>query len=106
MPEFHPALPKIIKWSVGNNRFDQDGKFPKSLSVFVPLESVEAFGRYLAAEATNPEKIRKGKVWDYSLNAEVEVEGIYLNAKGKAGNDGAFGNINPAATTNDVEPAF
>jgi hypothetical protein len=72
--------------------------------VFVPLESVEAFGRYLASEATNPEKIRKGKIWDYNLNAEVEVEGIYINAKGKEGNDGAFGNINPAATP--TEPSF
>jgi hypothetical protein len=98
MPEFQAALPKQLKWSVSANRFDTDGKTPKSLSLFVPIESVEAFARYVAALSTDPEKIRKGKIWNYATQSEEEVDGIYINGKGRDGSDGgAYGNINPAA---------
>ena len=97
MADFNPALPKQVKWSVGDNRYDQDGKTPKSLSLFVPLESATAFAKYINATATDPDKIKKGKVWDYALQAEVEVDGIYINGKGRDGQYGAFGSINPAA---------
>ena len=97
MPEFKAALPKVIKWSVGDNKYDEDGRNPKALSLFVPLESAEAFARYINAQSTNPEKIKKGKIWDYDMQAEVEVDGIYISAKGKDGQYGAFGNINPTA---------
>ena len=62
------------------------------------VRSAEAFARYINATATDPEKIKKGKVWDYSLKAEVEVDGIYINGKGRDGQYGAFGSINPAAS--------
>ena len=97
MSDFNPALPKQVKWSVGENRFDQDGKNPKSLSLFIPLESATAFANYVNAVATDPDKIKKGKVWDYSLQTEVEVDGVYINGKGRDGQYGAFGSINPAA---------
>jgi hypothetical protein len=97
MADFNPALPKQVKWSVGENRFDQDGKNPKSFSLFIPLESATAFANYVNAVATDPDKIKKGKVWDYSLQAEVEVDGVYINGKGRDGQYGAFGSINPAA---------
>jgi hypothetical protein len=97
MSDFKPALPKVIRWSCGENRYDEDGKNPKALSLFVPLESAQAFAQYINAQATDPERIKKGKIWDYALQAEVEVEGIYISAKGKDGQYGAFGNINPAA---------
>ena len=99
MAPFEPALPKQLKWSVGENKFNDDGKNPKSLSLFVPLDSVEAFARYVAALSTDPEKIKRGKVWNYATQSEEEVEGIYINGKGRDGRDGgAYGNINPAAT--------
>ena len=98
MPEFQAALPKQLKWSLGENRFDTDGKNPKSLSLFIPVESVEAFARYVAALSTDPDKIKKGKVWNYATQSEEEVDGIYINGKGRDGRDGgAYGNINPAA---------
>ena len=98
MPEFQAALPKQLKWSVGDNRYDTDGKNPKSLSLFIPIESVEAFARYVAALSTDPDKIKKGKIWNYSTQSEEEVDGIYINGKGRDGRDGgAYGNINPAA---------
>ena len=101
MPEFTSqfkgALPKVIKWSVGDNKYDEDGTNPKALTLFIPLESAEAFARYINAQSTNPEKIKKGKIWDYDTNVEVEVDGIYISAKGKEGPYGTFGNINPVA---------
>jgi len=83
MPEFNPALPKQVKWSVGENKYDTDGKTPKSLSLFIPIESAEAFARYINATATDPDKIKKGKVWDYSLQAEVE--GLFPPSRGRSG---------------------
>lgn len=97
MPDFNPAFPRPVKWSVGDNRYDEGGKNPKALNLFVPLESAQALARYINAMATDPEKIKKGKVWDYALSAEVEVDGIYINAKGKDGNYGAYGTLNPPA---------
>lgn len=101
--DFHPALPKPVKWSTGENRFDQTGKNPTSLSLFVPLESVHAFANYLMNLADDDSRHKSGKIWDYSAKAEVEVPGIYINGKGRDGRDGgAFGTINPASTKADA----
>ena len=51
-------------------------------------------------------KVKKGKVYNYETQQKDEVDGIYLNLKGKAGNDGAFGNINPAALNSGEAPGF
>ena len=100
MPEFQAALPAVIKWSVGENKYDEDGSNPKSLSLFIPAESIDAFAAHLKAMAADSDKRKTGKIWDYGSKAEVEVEGIYLNAKGKSGQYGDFGNINPASLGN------
>ena len=99
MPEFNAALPSVLKWSVGENKFNEDGKNPKSLSLFIPLESIDALAAHLRAMAQDSAKVRSGKVWDYSANEQKEVQGLYLNAKGKENNGDSFGNINPAALT-------
>ena len=100
MPEFQAALPAVIKWSVGENKYDEDGSNPKSLSLFIPAESIDAFAAHLKAMANDSDKRKTGKVWDYANKAEKEVSGVYLNAKGKTGEYGDFGNINPAALGN------
>jgi len=97
MSEFNPALPSVIKWSVGQNKYDEDGSNPKSLTLFIPKESIAAFAAHMAAMAIDPEKVKSGKIWDYTANEEVEVAGIYLNAKGKTGQFGDFGNLNPVS---------
>ena len=107
MSDFKAALPRVIKWSVGDNKFNEDGKAPKSLSLFVPLESVHAFAQYLMNLADDASKAKTGKVWDYSTQAEVEVQGVYISAKGREGRDGgAFGNLNPAANAPSAEVSF
>ena len=96
MSDFQAALPQVIKWSVKDNEFDDKEKNPKSLSLFIPQESIAAFAQHLTAMAADSEKLRAAKIWDYDNNQEVEVQGVYLNAKGKTGEYGDFGNINPA----------
>jgi len=113
MPEFkttfEAALPKVIKWSVGENRFaedelDDDGnpKFPRSLSLFIPTESITALANHLMDLADQKQFI--GKIWDYNNNVEIEVHGVYLNAKGKQGEYGDFGSLNPAALSSAAAP--
>ena len=97
MSDFQAALPQVIKWDVKDNRFDDKEKYPKALSLFIPRESIAAFAQHLNAMAADTSKLKSGKVWDYDNSIEVEVEGIYLNAKGKTGEYGDFGNINPAS---------
>ncbi|MEL0332169.1 MAG: hypothetical protein VW982_08145 [Candidatus Poseidoniales archaeon] len=106
MPEFTPALPKQATWSLGDNKYDDNGKNPKQLTVFIPLESVHSFANHLMNMADDPNKVKTGKVYNYDTKATEEVDGIYLNYKGKQGEYGAFGNINPAALNSGETPAF
>jgi len=101
--DFQAALPFPIKWAVNENKFDSDGKNPLSLSVFVPAESAFTLAQFLLDTAEDPAKTKTAKVWDYSKNEEVEVQGFYINGKGKPGRDGdrtSFGSINPAKPAN------
>ena len=96
--KFDPALPYPIKWSVGENSYDEDGKFPSQLALAIPIESIPAFCDYLMSLGDNRDKVKTNKVWDFSKKEEVEVDVVWINAKGKDGNYGAFGNINPQKT--------
>lgn len=104
MPDFNPALPKVVKWSTGENRYDQDGKAPTALSLFVPLESVHALANYLMDLAADDTRHKTGKIWDYEKRSEVEVQGIYINGKGRDGTNGSFGTINPASVLSKEVP--
>ena len=93
MPEsFKAATPYPIKYSTSENEYEDQEKYPKTLSLFIPVESVSGFCDHLMKLVDTKQK--KGKVWDFSKNEEVEVDGIYINAKGKEGKYGDFGNIN------------
>ena len=96
--KFDPALPYPIKWSVGENSYDEDGKFPSQLALAIPIESIPAFCDYLMSLGDNRDKVKTNRVWDFSKKEEVEVDVVWINAKGKDGNYGAFGNINPQKT--------
>jgi hypothetical protein len=96
--DFKAALPKAIKWSTSENRYDSNGKQPRSLSLFIPRESAYALAQYIMNSADEADRQRTTKLWDYEKKAEVEVEGFYINGKGKEGRDGDFGTINPAAS--------
>ncbi len=102
MSDFNPALPVQLKWSVNENRFDDNGKNPLSLSVFVPAESAFALAQLIMDMAEDSSKAKQTKVWDYETQAEKEVTGFYVNGKGKHGNDkgSSFGSINPVKPEN------
>ena len=93
---FEPALTHGINWSTGQNRFDENGKQPRSLSLFIPAESIYEFAEYLQRLANCSDKIKTGKVWDFEKKERREVDGFYIYAKGREGNDGDFGQISPA----------
>ena len=99
MPEsFKPAMPYPIKYSTSENDYEDQDRFPQKFSMFIPCESVPAFCEEVMKMVDTKQK--KGKVWDYSKKEEVEVDGIYINAKAKEGKYGLFGNIN----LNFIEP--
>lgn len=102
MTDFKPALPRPVKWSVGENRYDQTGKTPMALSLFVPVESAYALAQYIMNTADDQSKHRSGKIWDYEAKSEVEVEGFYINGKGRDGANGSFGTINPQSNAIDT----
>ena len=99
MPDsFKAALPNPIKFSTSENDYEDQEKYPQKFSMFIPCESVSAFCEEVMKMVDTKQK--KGKVWDYSKKEEVEVDGIYINAKAKEGRYGIFGNIN----LNFIEP--
>jgi len=81
MSDFKAALPQVIKWSTGENKYDQTGKSPISISLFVPVESAFAFAQYVLNMADDETRHKTGKIWDYSSNCEIEVQGFYINGK-------------------------
>jgi len=99
MPDsFKAALPYPIKFSTSENDYEDQDKYPQKMSLFIPSESLTAFCEEIVKMQDT--KLKKGKVWDYSKKEEVEVDGIYINAKAKEGKYGLFGNIN----LNFIEP--
>lgn len=96
--KFDAALPHPVKWTVQENQFDDDGKYPKQMSLAVPVKSIPALCDYLMSLGDTAEKIKTGKVWDYSNNQEIEVDVVWINGKGKDGQYGDFGTINPQKT--------
>ena len=96
--KFQPALPHPIKWSVGENQYNEDGKFPRSLTLTIPVDSIIDLANHLMALRDDESKIKSDNVWDYENNEEKEVDVIKLYAKGKEGRYGDFGNINPQKT--------
>ena len=100
--KYEPALKHPIKWSVGENNFDDSDQNPKSLSLFIPVESIQDLTNHLMNLMDDSSKLKKGKVWDFENKEEIEVDGVYLNAKGKNGEYGDFGNINPKKISTEL----
>ena len=96
--KFQPALPHPITWSVGQNKYDTEGDWPSQLGLKIPAESITPFCNYLMSLLDEEGKISTGKVWDHDKKAEVEVDVVWINGKGKEGQYGSFGNINPQKT--------
>ena len=96
MPDFNPALKLPIKWSIGDNRFDDDDS--KVLTLTIPVESLNEFIDHLKALSYTKQK--QGEVYDFKKKEKVKTQCIYINAKGIDGQYGLFGNINPQKIEN------
>ena len=97
MPDFNPALNLPIKWSIGDNRFDDDDD-SKVLTLTIPVESLDEFILHLKALSYTKQK--QGEVYDFKKKEKVKTQCIYINAKGIDGQYGLFGNINPQKIEN------
>ena len=91
---FVSALTHQLKWSVGENRFDNDGKQPKQLSLFITQESILELASNLRRLPDESDRLKPGKVGDFQNKQEIEVQGFYLHGKGQTGQYGDFGSIN------------
>jgi DNA anti-recombination protein RmuC len=60
MSDFKAALPQVIKWSTGENKYDQTGKSPITMSLFVPVESAFAFAQYVLNMADDETRHKAG----------------------------------------------
>ena len=103
--DFVPAFPYPIKWSTGDNTFDDAEKNPKTIGLAIPVDSIPGLINLLMALEADTSKHKQGKVWSKE-NGEEKKAVVYLNGKGKESNDGygCFGNINPRKI--EVEPNF
>ena len=94
--EFVPAFSFPIKWSIGNNTFEDAERNPKTIGLAIPVDSIPEICAYLMALEADTSKHKQGKVWSKE-NGEEKKTVVYLNGKGKESQDGSgyFGNINP-----------
>ena len=91
MQKFEAVLKHPIKWSVGQNLFD-DNKKPRVLTLTFPIDSIPQFIDHLKKLEEQKDKHREGAVWDYEKQEKKIVKVVYLKAGGR---EGDFGNINP-----------
>ena len=92
MADFNPALSLPIKWSIGEDRFNDDDD-AKVLTLTIPVDSLNQFIDHLKALSYTKQK--QGEVYDFKKKEKVKTQCIYVNAKGMDGQYGLFGNINP-----------
>ena len=103
---FVPAFKYPIKWSVGDNTFDDSDKFPKTIGLAIPVDSLKDFIEHCEKLLADTENYKTGKVWNFAEKKEEKLPVVYLNGKGMDSKDGygCFGNINPRKI--EVEPNF
>ena len=92
MADFNPALSLPIKWSIGEDRFNDDDD-AKVLTLTIPVAALAQFIDHLKALSYTKQK--QGEVYDFKKKEKVKTQCIYVNAKGLDGQYGLFGNINP-----------
>ena len=92
MADFNPALSLPIKWSIGEDRFNDDDE-AKVLTLTIPVASLDQFIDHIKPLRNTKQK--QGEVYEFKKKEKVKTQCIYVNAKGLDGQYGLFGNINP-----------
>ena len=88
-------MPKPGRWAISDNKYDENGKNPKTLALSIPVESVHAFCNHLMNLADEQGKYKKAKVWNFDKNEAEEVDALILYFNGKDGQYGPWGHIKP-----------
>ena len=68
--EFVPAFPFPIKWSTGENTFEDSERNPKTMGLAIPVESIPAVISHLMALEADTSKHKQGKVWSKETGEE------------------------------------
>ena len=95
--DYIPALSKQITYQTDANRFHDEskqGSKPRSLSIFIPQQSILELAEYLKRLSTEDSKLKTGKVYNFETREKEELKGFYLNGRGFDGENGEFGAIN------------
>ena len=90
MPDFNPALPLPIKWTINDDRFDPEKQV---LSLTIPVDSLTHLVDHLQNLVNT--KAKDGDVYDFSKKDTVKTQCIQIYSKVMDGKYGPWGNINP-----------
>ena len=90
MADFNPALPLPIKWSIGDDRFNEGQQV---LSLTIPVDSVTYFIDHL--QNLVDQKAKEGEVYDFNKKEKIKTQCVQIYSKAMDGPYGIFGNINP-----------
>ena len=88
--QFNPALPLPIKWSIGDDRFNEGQQV---LSLTIPVDSVTYFIDHL--QNLVDQKAKDGEVYDFNKKEKVKTQCVQIYSRAMDGQFGVFGNINP-----------
>ncbi len=100
MADFNPALPLPIKWSIGDDRFNEGQQVLSLTSLTIPVDSVP----YLTEHLMNliDKKAKDGEVYDFNKKEKVKTKCVQIYSKAVDGQFGVFGNINPQKLEREV----
>jgi len=88
--QFNPALPLPIKWSIGDDRFNEGQQV---LNLTIPVDSVTHLIDHLQNLVNT--KAKDGEVYDFKTKKKVKTQCVQIFSKAMDGQYGVFGNINP-----------
>ena len=95
--QFNPALPLPIKWSIGDDRFNEGQQV---LSLTIPVDSVTHFIDHL--QNLVDQKAKDAEVYDFNKKEKVKTKCVQIYSKAMDGQFGVFGNINPQKLEREV----
>ena len=88
--QFNPALPLPIKWSIGDDRFNEGQQV---LNLTIPVDSVTHLIDHLQNLVNT--KAKDGEVYDFKTKKKIRTQCVQIFSKAMDGPYGVFGNINP-----------
>ena len=97
---FDLALSYPVSYSVQDNKYDNNDKFPKMGKLTIPIESAYEFAQHIMSLCDNEKYHKDITVYDMNTNEKIPTKGVVIWGKGKVGNFdqdsyGAYGSFNP-----------